>query len=60
MYWANIPYFGGVISRCVTCSGHCPLPQVGTFNCLNWLGAGGKGGGLSGGMGSKGGGKGEV
>ena len=34
----------------MTCSGHCPLPHAGTFNCLgsNWLGAGGKGGGLSG------------
>ena len=40
MYWQNIPYFGGVISRCVTCSVHYPLPNAGAFNCLNWLGGG--------------------
>ena len=40
MYRQNIPYFGSVISRCVTCSGHYPLPNTGSFNCLNWLGGG--------------------
>ena len=40
MYWQNIPYFGGVKSRCVTCSVHYPLPNAGFFNCLNWLGGG--------------------
>ena len=40
MYWQNIPYFGSVISRCVTCSGHYPLPNTGSFNSLNRLGGG--------------------
>ena len=40
MYWQNIPYFGGIISRCVTCSDQYTLPNTGSFNCLNWLGGG--------------------
>ena len=40
MYWTNIPYSGGIISRYLTCNDHCPLPNAGSFNCLNWLGGG--------------------
>ena len=40
MYWANIPYSGGNISRYLSCNDHCPLPNAGSFNCLNWLGGG--------------------
>ena len=40
VYWANIPYSGGIISRYLTCNDHCPLPHAGSFNCLNWLGGG--------------------
>ena len=40
LYCANIPYFGAIIIRCMTCSDHYPLTQVGTLNCLNWVGGG--------------------
>ena len=52
VYWANIPYFGGITSRCVTFSDQYPLPHVGSFGCLNWVGGGSKGGEL--GQGGKG------
>ena len=38
VYWANIPYFGGIISRYMTCSDQYPLPHAGTLNCCNWVG----------------------
>ena len=40
MYWTNIPYSGGIISRYLTCNDHCPLIHTGSFNCPNWLGGG--------------------
>ena len=40
MNWANKSYIGGIISRCLTCNDHCPLPHAGSFNCLDWLGGG--------------------
>ena len=40
MYWQNISCIGSVISRCVTCSVHYPLPNTGSCNCPNWLGGG--------------------
>ena len=62
MYWANIPYSGGIISRYLTCNDHCPLPHSKSFSRLNWLGGGKecevRGGGLLGGDG-EGGGKGK-
>ena len=63
MYWANIPYSGGIISRYLSCNDHCPLPHAGSFICLNWLGGGTerevRGEGLLGGRGQGGKGKGK-
>ena len=35
-----LPHSDGIYSVYVTCSDHYPLPQVGTLNCLNWVGGG--------------------
>ena len=40
VYWQNIPYFGGIITRYLTCNDHCPLPNTGSCICLNWMGGG--------------------
>ena len=36
-----LTHFDGIYSVYVTCSNHYPLLQVGTLNCLNWVGGGG-------------------
>ena len=63
MFCANIPYFGAIIIRCMTCSDYYP-PHPSKDPQLSQLGgrghrAGGKGGGLSGGRGQGGRGKGK-
>ena len=35
-----LPHFDGIHSVYVTCSNHYPLLQVGSLNCLNWVGGG--------------------
>ena len=67
MYWQHISCFGGVKtrvkSRCVTCSGHYPLPPYRELELSQLVGrghrAGGKGGELTGGRGQRGRGEGK-